>query len=116
LSALEDKRLEVSITTSTKAQAYAHFKVNKPRPNRPSNDVDVFVVELGILHYHDDGGEGVVYTALMAESILLIAEDAVGFCIFRAYVFDWCGPKFEEIIHEGDGAVVFEEGGVTFSI
>jgi hypothetical protein len=35
LSAMEDKRLEVSITANTKAQAAAQFKADKPRPNRP---------------------------------------------------------------------------------
>jgi hypothetical protein len=35
LSALEDKRLEVSITTAAKAQAVAQFKADKRRPYRP---------------------------------------------------------------------------------
>jgi hypothetical protein len=50
--------------------------------------VDVLVVDFCNLHHHDDGGEGVVYAALMAESIWLVAKDAVGFCIFRACIFD----------------------------
>jgi hypothetical protein len=35
LSAVEDKRLEVSTTAAAKAQATAQFKADKPRPNRP---------------------------------------------------------------------------------
>jgi hypothetical protein len=35
VSALEDKRPEVSITAAAKAQAAAHFKADKPRPNIP---------------------------------------------------------------------------------
>jgi hypothetical protein len=39
------------------------------------HDVDVFVVEFGVLHHHDDGGEGVVYVALVAEiTIMLVIE------------------------------------------
>jgi hypothetical protein len=34
-----------------------------------AHDVDVFVVDFCTLHHHDDGGKGVVYAALMAESI-----------------------------------------------
>jgi hypothetical protein len=37
------------------------------------HDVDVSVVEFCILHHHDEGGEGVVYAALMADAILLVA-------------------------------------------
>jgi hypothetical protein len=49
------------------------------------HDVDVFVVEFRVFHHHDEGGEGVVDVALEAESVLMIiAENAVGFCIFRA--------------------------------
>jgi hypothetical protein len=40
LSALEDKRLEVSITAAAKAQACAHFKVDKPRPDGPDKPSD----------------------------------------------------------------------------
>ena len=32
---MEDKRLEVSITTSAKAEAAAEFKADKPKPDRP---------------------------------------------------------------------------------
>ena len=35
MSALEDKRLEVSITSVAKAHAIAQFKANKPRRDRP---------------------------------------------------------------------------------
>jgi hypothetical protein len=34
MSALEDKRLKVSIITTAKAQAAAQFKADKPRPDR----------------------------------------------------------------------------------
>jgi hypothetical protein len=40
LSAPEDKRLEVSITTVAKAQAHAQFKADKPRPYRPDKPND----------------------------------------------------------------------------
>jgi hypothetical protein len=36
------------------------------------DDVDVFVVNFGIFHRHDDGGESVVDAALVAESIMLV--------------------------------------------
>jgi hypothetical protein len=36
-------------------------------------DVDVLLVDFGVLHHHDDGGEGVVDVALVAEAILLVA-------------------------------------------
>jgi hypothetical protein len=48
--------------------------------------VDVLVVSFGIFHHHGDGGKGVVDVALVAESIMLVAEDAVSFCIFGACV------------------------------
>jgi hypothetical protein len=44
-------------------------------------DVEVLVVELGVLHHHDDGGESVVDAAVFPESIMLVAKDAVGFCV-----------------------------------
>jgi hypothetical protein len=37
------------------------------------HDVDVFVVYFGVFHHHDDGGKGVVYVALVSESVLLVA-------------------------------------------
>jgi hypothetical protein len=40
LSALEDKRLEVSITAASKAQATAQFKADKPRPDKPGKPND----------------------------------------------------------------------------
>jgi hypothetical protein len=49
--------------------------------------LDVFLVDFGVFHHHDDGGEGVVDTALKVESVLLLVEDAVGFCVLRACVF-----------------------------
>jgi hypothetical protein len=52
------------------------------------HDVYVFVAYFCDLHHHDDGGEGVVDDELEAEAVLLLAEDAVGFYIFRARVFD----------------------------
>jgi hypothetical protein len=39
-SAMEDKRLEVNITTAAKAQAITHFKADKPRPNIPDKPSD----------------------------------------------------------------------------
>jgi hypothetical protein len=42
------------------------------------HDVDVFVVEFRVLHCHNEGGEGVVDTAVLSESVLLVAENAVG--------------------------------------
>jgi hypothetical protein len=44
------------------------------------HDVEILVVELGVLHI-DDGGESVVYAAVFPESIMLIAKDAVSFCV-----------------------------------
>jgi hypothetical protein len=53
------------------------------------HDVDVFVaVDFCILHHRDNGGESVVYAALMSEPVLLVAEDTVDFCIFSACAFD----------------------------
>jgi hypothetical protein len=52
------------------------------------NDIDIFVVYFCVLHHHDDGDLGVVDAALEAEAVLLVAEYAVGFCIFRACIFD----------------------------
>jgi hypothetical protein len=40
LSALEDKRLEVSIAGAAKAQATAQFKADNPRPDRPDKPND----------------------------------------------------------------------------
>jgi hypothetical protein len=40
LSAMEDKRLEVSITGAAKAQAAAQFKADKPRPDKPDKPND----------------------------------------------------------------------------
>jgi hypothetical protein len=40
MSAVEDKRLEVSITAAAKAQAAAHFKADKPRPDTPDMPTD----------------------------------------------------------------------------
>jgi hypothetical protein len=57
--------------------------------------VDVFVVNFCVLHHHDHGGEGVVDATLQVEAVLLFAVYAVGFCIFRACIFDKCGPKLE---------------------
>jgi hypothetical protein len=76
------------------------------------HDVDVFVVYFCIFHHHHDGGEGVVDAALYAEPIILVAENAVGFRIFRAWIV--YESKFEQIVCEGDGAVAVEESRVTF--
>jgi hypothetical protein len=51
-------------------------------------DVDILVVDFRVLQHHDDRGEGVVDVTLEAESVLLVAEYAVGFCVFRACIFD----------------------------
>jgi hypothetical protein len=40
VSALEDKRLEVGITSVAKAQAAAQLKADKPRPDRPDKPND----------------------------------------------------------------------------
>jgi hypothetical protein len=40
LSAIEDKRLEVSVMAAAKAQAVAHFEADKPRPDRPDRQND----------------------------------------------------------------------------
>jgi hypothetical protein len=40
LSAMEDKRLEFSITSTTKAQTLAHFKADKPRVDIPDKPID----------------------------------------------------------------------------
>jgi hypothetical protein len=53
------------------------------------HDVYVFVVHFDILQDHHDGGEGVVDAAYKAESILLFAKDAVGFCVLGACIFLW---------------------------
>jgi hypothetical protein len=45
------------------------------------HDVEIPVVEVGVLHHHDDGGESVVNAAVFPESIMLVAKDAVGFCV-----------------------------------
>jgi hypothetical protein len=37
------------------------------------HDVDVFLINFGIFHHHDDGGHGVVDDALVAEFIMLVA-------------------------------------------
>jgi hypothetical protein len=52
------------------------------------HDVDVFAVEFRVLHSHYEGGEGVVDAAVLSESVLLVAENAVGFGVFRACIFD----------------------------
>jgi hypothetical protein len=62
------------------------------------HDIDVFVVNFCILHHDDDGGEGVVDTAPVAEAILLVIEDAVGFYVFRACIFDYCSLEFDEVV------------------
>jgi hypothetical protein len=40
MSTLEDKRLEVSITTVAEAHAIAQFKADKPKPNKPDTTND----------------------------------------------------------------------------
>jgi hypothetical protein len=40
MSALEGKRLEVSITAAAKMQAIAQFKAGKPRPDKPDTPSD----------------------------------------------------------------------------
>ena len=52
------------------------------------HDVDVFAVEFRVLHRHNEGGEGVVDAAVLSEAVLLVAENAVGFGVFRACIFD----------------------------
>jgi hypothetical protein len=50
-------------------------------------DVHVFFVEFRVFHCHDDGGHGVVDATVLSKAVLLVAENAVGFGVFRAYVF-----------------------------
>jgi hypothetical protein len=45
------------------------------------HDLEVLVVELGVLHHHGDGGESVVDAAVFPESIMSVAKDAVSFCV-----------------------------------
>jgi hypothetical protein len=52
------------------------------------HDVDVFLVEFRVLRRHDDGGEGVVDASVLSKAVLLVAENAVGFGVFRACIFD----------------------------
>jgi hypothetical protein len=40
MSVMEYKRLEVSITAAAKAQGAAHFKADKPRPDKPDKPND----------------------------------------------------------------------------
>jgi hypothetical protein len=56
------------------------------------HDVHVLVVDFGVLHYDDDGGEFVVDAAEGAKAILLIFEDAVGFCVLKVCVFNQSCP------------------------
>jgi hypothetical protein len=37
------------------------------------HDVDVLFMEFGVVHHYNDGGEGVVYAAVLSESVLLLA-------------------------------------------
>jgi hypothetical protein len=46
------------------------------------HDVYIFPIVFGVLHHHYDGGKSIVDAALLAESVVLVAEDAVGFCVF----------------------------------
>jgi hypothetical protein len=50
--------------------------------------VNISLTIFCVLHQDDDGGEGVVYAAKETEAVLLLAEDAVGFCVFRACISD----------------------------
>jgi hypothetical protein len=50
-------------------------------------DVDVLVVNFGVLLHHDEGGEGIVDAAEEEESILLFVENSVRFCVLGAGVF-----------------------------
>jgi hypothetical protein len=52
------------------------------------HDVDVFFVKFSVPHRHDDGCLCVVDAAVFSESIMLVAENAVCFGVFRACVFD----------------------------
>jgi hypothetical protein len=45
------------------------------------HDLEILVVDLAVLHHHDDGGESVVYVAAFPESILMVAKDDVSFCL-----------------------------------
>jgi hypothetical protein len=52
------------------------------------HDVNVIFVKFGVLHHHDEGGKSVMDVALVPESVMLVAEDAVSFCVFQACVLD----------------------------
>jgi hypothetical protein len=56
--------------------------------------VDVFFADFGVLHHHDDGCEGVEYAEKEAKAVLLVAQDAVGLCVFGVCVFDVGCPQF----------------------
>jgi hypothetical protein len=63
-----------------------NFNFDVP-PKIAAVDVDRWGVDLGVLHHHHDGGEGVVNAAEVSEAILLFVENAVVFCILGACVF-----------------------------
>jgi hypothetical protein len=50
------------------------------------HDVDVLVMSFGVLRHHRYGGESIVDAAVLAESVFLVAKDAVGFGVFRACI------------------------------
>ena len=52
------------------------------------HDINVFAVEFRILHRRNEGGKGVVDAAVLSEAVLLVAEDAMGFGVLRACIFD----------------------------
>jgi hypothetical protein len=56
--------------------------------------VDVFIVDFSVLHHHDDVCEVVEYAEKEAKAVLLVAQDAVGLCVFGACVFDEGCPQF----------------------
>jgi hypothetical protein len=57
--------------------------------------VDVLVVDFGVIHHLDDGGECVVGAAKESQAILLFAEDAAGFYVLGASVLTGRCQKFK---------------------
>jgi hypothetical protein len=52
------------------------------------------------------------------EAVRLVADDALGLCVFGACVFDEGAglSAVLEVVHEGNRGVVIEEGWVTFFV
>jgi hypothetical protein len=44
--------------------------------------------DFGVLQHQDDGCKGVVNAAKEAASVVIVAEDSVGLCVFASCIFD----------------------------